>query len=179
MNVNEYGQVQFATHEIVEKLYSQEWQTILGFMESIDEIAKWNEHCTQFDLQPVETLDKPDQDPTAYHNQRSFQWKMPVEYVNFDPIVFFSKELEKRSLNTQEYVDYLCGELEAWTNVMSRDSSILLWKFLNYLITICKERDIVTGVGRGSSVSSLTLYLLGVHAVDPVKYKLNYEEFLR
>jgi DNA polymerase-3 subunit alpha len=87
--------------------------------------------------------------------------------------------LERRSLNTQEYVNYLVGEIEAWGKVMSPQSSLLLWKFLNYLMAVCKEKDIVTGVGRGSSVSSLTLYLLGVHAVDPVKYKLNYEEFLR
>lgn len=179
MIVNEYGQVDFETNEIINKLYTQEWQTVTGFVNSIDEMAKWNEHCTQFDLEPVETINKPDQDPSEYHQQLSYQWKMPVEYLNFDPIKFFSTELERRSLNTQEYVDYLVGEIKAWENVMSAQSSVLLWKFLNYLITICKEKDIVTGVGRGSSVSSLTLYLLGVHCVDPVKYKLNYEEFLR
>jgi len=41
------------------------------------------------------------------------------------------------------------------------------------------QKDIVTGVGRGSSVSSLVLYLIGVHHIDPVKYNLSYKEFLR
>jgi DNA polymerase III alpha subunit len=179
MNVNEYGQVAFGTEEIIQKIYSQEWQTVLGFMESIDEVAKWNEHCARFELQPVEIINKPEQDLIQYHQQRNFQWKMPKQYMDFDPIKFFGTELERRSLNTQEYVNYLVGEIEAWGKVMSPQSSLLLWKFLNYLMAVCKEKDIVTGVGRGSSVSSLTLYLLGVHAVDPVKYKLNYEEFLR
>lgn len=179
MNVNEYGQVQYNTQEVIEKIYSQEWQTVLGFIDGVNEIAAWNENCTQFDLQPIQMLNKPEQDPKSYHQQRSLIWKMPLEYTKFDPIQFFSTELERLSLNTQEYIDYLCGELEAWNNVMSHESAILLWKFLNYLMTTCKENDIITGVGRGSSVSSLILYLLGVHAVDPVKYKLNYEEFLR
>ena len=33
--------------------------------------------------------------------------------------------------------------------------------------------------GRGSSVSSLVLHLLDVHQIDPVKYNLDYKEFLR
>jgi len=179
MIVNEYGQVDFETKEIIEKLYSQEWQTITGFMSSVDELAKWNEHCSHFELSPIEASKKPSVDPQEYHSQLSFQWKMPQQFLTFDPINYFSTELVNRGLHSQEYLDYLVGEISAWDKIMSSQSAINLWKFLHYLITTCKEKDIVTGVGRGSSVSSLTLYLLGVHAVDPVKYKLNYEEFLR
>lgn len=179
MIVNEYGQVDFETKEIIEKLYSQEWQTVTGFMASVDEMAKWNEHCMHFELSPVTANQKPQQDPQSYHDQKSFQWKMPIEFLKFDPVEFFSKELVNRSLNSQDYLDYLVNEIQAWDKIMSPESAINLWKFLHYLITTCKEHDIVTGVGRGSSVSSLVLFLLGVHAVDPVKYKLNYNEFLR
>jgi len=35
------------------------------------------------------------------------------------------------------------------------------------------------GVGRGSSVSSYILYLIGVHKIDSIKYDLDYKEFLR
>jgi len=179
MTVDEYGQVSFETSEIIQKIYSQEWQTVVGSVNSIDEINKWNSHCNHFELDPVQPLQQLDQDPIGYHQQLSLLWNMPSEYLEFDPIEFFSTELEKRSISTPEYVDYLLGEIKAWENVMPQQNSLLLWKFLNYLITTCKQQDIVTGVGRGSSVSSLILYLLGVHAVDPVKYKLNYEEFLR
>jgi len=34
-------------------------------------------------------------------------------------------------------------------------------------------------VGRGSSVASYVLYLLGVHRIDSLYYDLNAEEFLR
>ena len=52
-------------------------------------------------------------------------------------------------------------------------------KFLVYLISTMRENDIVWGVGRGSSVSSYVLYLLGVHKVDSIKYGLDVTDFLK
>jgi len=52
-------------------------------------------------------------------------------------------------------------------------------KFLKYLMDTCDQHDIITGIGRGSSVSSLVLHLLDVHHIDPIKYNLDYKEFLR
>jgi DNA polymerase III alpha subunit len=37
----------------------------------------------------------------------------------------------------------------------------------------------VWGVGRGSSVASYVLFLIGVHRIDSMKYNLDYKEFLR
>jgi len=79
---------------------------------------------------------------------------------------------------TPEYTTYLTQEIEHWYTLFPQGPE-KLWKFLHYMIETCKQHDIVTGVGRGSSVSSLVLYLLDVHCVDPVKYNLNYKEFLR
>jgi DNA polymerase III alpha subunit len=42
-----------------------------------------------------------------------------------------------------------------------------------------KERNIVWGVGRGSSVASYVLFLIGTHKVDSVKYELDFNEFLK
>ena len=42
-----------------------------------------------------------------------------------------------------------------------------------------RENNIVWGVGRGSSVSSYVLYLIGVHKVDSIKYNLDVTEFLK
>jgi DNA polymerase III alpha subunit len=47
------------------------------------------------------------------------------------------------------------------------------------MVTVCKENNIVLGVGRGSSVASYVLYLLGVHRVDSLKYDLDIKEFLK
>jgi DNA polymerase III alpha subunit len=41
-----------------------------------------------------------------------------------------------------------------------------------------RKHNIVWGVGRGSSVASYVLYLIGIHKVDSIKYELNFNEFL-
>ena len=51
--------------------------------------------------------------------------------------------------------------------------------FLIYLIDLMRTNNIVWGVGRGSSVSSYILYLIGVHKVNSILYKLDINDFLR
>lgn len=54
-----------------------------------------------------------------------------------------------------------------------------LLRYLRYLVDIMKQNNVIWGVGRGSSVSSYVLYLLGVHRVDSLYYDLDVREFLR
>lgn len=48
---------------------------------------------------------------------------------------------------------------------------------LDRLIAEFKRDGVVWGVGRGSSCASLVLYLLDLHCVDPVKYRIDFKEF--
>jgi DNA polymerase-3 subunit alpha len=41
-----------------------------------------------------------------------------------------------------------------------------------------KKKNIIVGPGRGSSVSSLVTYLLGITSIDPLQHKLFFERFL-
>jgi len=52
-------------------------------------------------------------------------------------------------------------------------------KYLVYLVDLMRQNNIVWGVGRGSSVSSYVLFLIGIHKVDSIKYNLDINEFLR
>ena len=54
-----------------------------------------------------------------------------------------------------------------------------LLKFLVYCVDTMREHSIVWGVGRGSSVASYVLYLIGVHKIDSLYYDLDIAEFLR
>jgi DNA polymerase III alpha subunit len=54
-----------------------------------------------------------------------------------------------------------------------------LLKVLKYVVDTLRSNNVLWGVGRGSSVASYVLYLLGVHRIDSVKYKLDWREFLR
>ena len=50
---------------------------------------------------------------------------------------------------------------------------------MKYIVDTLRENNIVWGVGRGSSVASYVLYLIGVHKVDSVKYNLPIGEFFK
>jgi DNA polymerase III alpha subunit len=52
-------------------------------------------------------------------------------------------------------------------------------RILIYIIETMRKHKLVWGVGRGSSVASYVLYLLGVHKIDSLKYNLDINEFLK
>lgn len=52
-------------------------------------------------------------------------------------------------------------------------------QMLIYIIDTMRKNSLVWGVGRGSSVASYILYLIGVHKVDSLKYNLDITEFLK
>jgi len=72
-----------------------------------------------------------------------------------------------------------------WTRVSEefeeyrQRNMINLLRYMVYLVDFMRENDIVWGVGRGSSVASYVLYLVGVHKIDSIKYNLDWREFLR
>ena len=75
---------------------------------------------------------------------------------------------EARSLRVQE-------ELEMFR---ARNLYPIL-QLLIHIVDTMRKHNIVWGVGRGSSVASYCLYLIGVHQIDSVKYDLPITEFLK
>jgi len=54
-----------------------------------------------------------------------------------------------------------------------------LLRYLKYLVDVLRKNKVVWGVGRGSSVASYVLFLLGVHKIDSLYYQLDIDEFLK
>jgi DNA polymerase III alpha subunit len=54
-----------------------------------------------------------------------------------------------------------------------------LLRYLKYLTDTMTANRLIWGVGRGSSVASFVLYLLGVHKINSLHYELDPAEFLR
>lgn len=111
-----------------------------------------------------------------------FSWNIPQKYfdvdlVNYivdklmdkaDKYNFSEDELDKRMQRTAE-------ELKLYEKLGLTD----ILRVLIYIINTLWSNDVVWGVGRGSSVSSYVLYLIGVHDVDSYKYQLDINDFLR
>jgi DNA polymerase III alpha subunit len=96
-------------------------------------------------------------------------WFMPKEYKNIDIEGFLVDECPK-----QNY-ERLVEELE----LFRQHNMIEVLKYLKYLVDTMRSNNIVWGVGRGSSVASYCLYLLGIHKIDSIKYDLDIREFLK
>jgi DNA polymerase III alpha subunit len=56
---------------------------------------------------------------------------------------------------------------------------IPILQVLIYVVDTLRKNNLVWGVGRGSSVASYILYLIGIHKVDSLKYNLDIKEFLK
>jgi hypothetical protein len=136
------------------------------FSESVEYNQAVRANYSEFEL--VEQFD--DQDPVKFHLARQQHWHMPDQYRNMD-IVEHVLSLCK----TNEQLSRVAEEL-----ILFQDQNLFeLLKYLKYLTDVIQENRIVCGVGRGSSVASYVLYLLGVHRIDSMQYGLDIREFLR
>lgn len=97
-------------------------------------------------------------------------WYMPTEYKDMDIAQWLLDQCK-----TQEELQRVGKELLLY---QERDLFLLL-KQLKYIVDTWRENNIVWGVGRGSSVASYILYLIGVHRINSIYYDLDIEEFLR
>jgi len=106
----------------------------------------------------------------AFDQKMQSHWHMPDEYKNLDIakyVLALCKTDEERQRVGQELLLYL-----------DRDLFPLL-QYMKYLVDTMRKHKLVWGVGRGSSVSSYVLYLLGVHRINSLYYSLDITEFLR
>jgi DNA polymerase III alpha subunit len=96
-------------------------------------------------------------------------WNIPSKYQNLDVEEFLMQASSKE--NYQRVIQEI--ELFKQHNMMS------VLKTMKYIVDTLRENNVVWGVGRGSSVASYALYLIGVHKVDSIKYNLPIEEFFK
>lgn len=105
-----------------------------------------------------------------FDRERQRQWFMPDEYRHID-IAQHILDL----CTTQEQLQRAGEEL-----LLFQEHDLFdLLRYLRYLVDVMRENNVIWGVGRGSSVASYVLYLLGVHRVDSMFYDLDPREFLR
>jgi DNA polymerase III alpha subunit len=117
-------------------------------------------------LDPYEThFDTADYDSACQSN-----WNMPDEY---------------KTLDIENWVLCQCKDVIAYNRVeeelaaFKARNMIDLLRWLKYFVDTCDKEGVVWGLGRGSSVASYVLFLIGVHSIDSIKYNLDWQEFLR
>lgn len=115
---------------------------------------------------PLDNYDIPIEE---YDTAMQSDWNMPDEYKLMDIEGYLVQNSSK------EHYQRLNEELNAFKERNMLD----LLRWLKYFVDTCNKENVVWGVGRGSSVASYVLYIIGVHNIDPIKYNLDWREFLR
>ncbi len=166
------GIPQFTNKDLVDMIYSGHVDKChVVLCDPSDDIDKFNVAMREQYLPELKQYIPLDVDEKTFDCALQSEWFMPQEY---------------KELNVYDYVMSKCDddfhkmarveeELKAFEE---RDMENLL-RYMIYLVDFMRENNIVWGVGRGSSVASYVLYLIGVHKIDSIQFGLDWREFLR
>ena len=173
MNIDKYGRVEVSEKEAMSALYSGKISDLSNVYINDPKIANQYNNSKQLNADRIPSLETLENlefvDLKFFDESNQCDWFMPKEYCPnlIEDLYSLCK--------TEEQIERVNQELKLFIQHGMFD----LLFYLKYLIDTMRENNIVWGVGRGSSVASYVLYLIGVHKIDSIKYKLDINEFLK
>lgn len=153
----------------IELLYRSSDLSNVEFMSS-DDIKLYNSKCAEFDILPIQLLKDLDFD-------RINTYLIPKHYLDID-VEDYVRTIVSNRVNGIDN-DEVSQRVEMELSEYKARNLYPVIRVLIYIIDTMRKHNLVWGVGRGSSVSSYVLYLIGVHKVDSLKYNLDIKEFLK
>ena len=171
IKTDDLGIPHFSNKDLVNMIYSGNIDKVhVVLCDPSDDIDKFNSAMEQQGLDPLQKYIPLDVDQKTFDGVCQSEWFMPDEYKNMDVY----RVVEERC-NTNEEVTRVDEEFMAYEEKGLLD----LLRYMVYLVDFMRENNIVWGVGRGSSVASYVLYVIGVHKINSIQYDLDWREFLR
>jgi DNA polymerase III alpha subunit len=170
MKYDQYGQTYTTSNELCDLLYKNPKLDISLFQ--VEDSLEYNRSIAELyaELDLLDSYHTINQTIEEFDQTLQKNWHMPVEYNDMD-IAEYVLGLCKTDHELQRVAQELLLYQE-------RDLFDLL-RYLKYLVDTLRQNNIVWGVGRGSSVASYVLFLIGVHKIDSLYYNLDIEEFLK
>jgi DNA polymerase III alpha subunit len=170
MKYDQYGQTYTTSSELCDLLYKNPTLDISRFQ--VEDSLEYNRSVAELhaELDLLDSYHSINQTVEEFDRVLQTNWRMPVEY---------------RELDIAEYVLSLCKEEHELQRVgqellLYQERNLFdLLRYLKYLVDTLRKNNVVWGVGRGSSVASYVLFLLGVHKIDSLYYNLDIDEFLK
>jgi|TARA_B110000503_G_scaffold129522_1_gene201825 DNA polymerase III alpha subunit len=171
MKTDELGIPRFTNRHLIDMIYSGHVDKChVVLCDSSDDIDKFNAAMREQYLPELTKYIPLDVEQKDFDGALQSEWFMPDEY---------------KKLNVHNYILTKCKDGEETTRAAEELAEfegrgmIPLLQYMIYLVDFMRENNIVWGVGRGSSVASYVLYLIGVHRIDSIQYDLDWREFLR
>lgn len=177
MGQDEYGCISFSEEDILEQLYLNPEVDVSTFkinmMDGHSNAGKYNRAVKAHYLDWPELLYSRyvrDDDLDKFDKRLQRNWYAPDAYMEFD-IARWVLDQCKTDAELQRCGDEL---------ILFADRNMFpMLCYLRYFVDEMRKNKQIWGVGRGSSVASYVLYLIGVHRVDSLFYGLDIKEFLR
>ena len=167
MRTNNLGQSVFDSNDLINMIYQ-------GHVDKLsDVIVEQDTEILEFQraLDTVFQTEIADIDQNTFDQNNQKNWAMPQEYRDLD--------IEAWIYNQGPPWDPEHARIQLELEEFRQRNMIDLLRWLKYFVDTCRTNNIVWGVGRGSSVASYVLYLIGVHKIDSIKYNLDFSEFMR
>jgi DNA polymerase III alpha subunit len=170
MKYDQYGQTYTTSNELCDLLYKNPKLDISLFQ--VEDSIEYNRSVAELhaELDLLDSYHNIDMSVEEFDRVLQTNWRMPQEY---------------RELDIAEYILGLCKEEHELQRVgqellLYQERNLFdLLRYLKYLVDTLRKNNVVWGVGRGSSVASYVLFLLGVHKIDSLYYNLDIDEFLK
>ena len=172
MRTDNLGIPRFSNRDLIDMIYSGHADKVhVVLCNPSDDVDKFNAAMEEQGFDKLQKYIPLDVDQKTFDGVCQSEWFMPEEYKELDVYTFVMDKC-RDGLKALDRVEEELAEFKA------RGMTDLL-RYMIYLVDFMRENDIVWGVGRGSSVASYVLYLIGVHRIDSIKYNLDWREFLR
>ena len=169
IKINDHGDVIFTEQDAIDLLYTDPNFNIskLFFDQTDQYILSLKE--LGIDLPIINT--SPSRGLLKEFDEKNInQWHMPEKYYQINVLEWLLDKCQTDEERTRVQIEYKLFEQKKFIKVL---------QFLMYFIDTLRANNVVWGVGRGSSVASFCLFLIGVHKINPLMYHLNIAEFLR
>ena len=180
MKTDDLGIPRFSNRDLIDMIYSGNVEKChVVLCDPSDDVDKFNEAMQAQGMSPLQKYIPLDVDQKTFDSVCQSEWFMPDEYKKLDVVAHLYSlcpgDPKKPLAHKDEHFHRVNEELAEF----QRREMFDLLRYMIYLVDFMRENGIVWGVGRGSSVASYVLYLIGVHRIDSIKYNLDWREFLR
>lgn len=171
MYTDNHGRPIFVASDIKEELYKNNIDKFhsLQFEYSV-QLNIFNKLCEDLNIEQLFIYEQSLLPEDEFHASLQQEWFCPPAYLALD-----LEEYLLDRCSTEEEKTRVVTELQAFEE---RKLGNLL-RYTIYLVYTMREHGVLWGVGRGSSVASFVLYLIGVHRINPLEYDLDWQDFLR
>lgn len=174
MKINKFGVVYYSVDDVQELIYENPEFSLDGILIENYADARAFDSANKLlhtKYKPVaKYFDPGDITIEEFDAKNQQEWLMPDEYKNLDIAQWILDQCSTDAERQRVGQELLLFQDRDMFNVL---------RFLKYFVDTMRAKNLVWGVGRGSSTASYCLFLIGVHRIDSMYFSLDISEFLK